>query len=161
MEFIIEKIEDAGIISRDLLLLADPSLTQIQTYLDSSTILAIRETSSSSKRIVGVIFIKKMSSGNSWEVMNLAVDESFQRRGFGRQLLMAAIAFLKRLGAEYLHIATGNSSTHQLKLYQECGFEISKVIPNYFREHYSDPIYENGIECRDRIELVKLLSKTN
>ncbi|RIO99278.1 GNAT family N-acetyltransferase, partial [Staphylococcus gallinarum] len=53
--------------------------------------------------------------------------------------------------------ATGNSSIGQLAFYQKAGFRIVAVEMNYFVNNYEDPIYENGILCRDLIRLVKKL----
>lgn len=38
-------------------------------------------------------------------------------------------------------------------LYQRCGFSIESIEKDYFVRHYPDPIYENGIECRDMVRL--------
>jgi ribosomal protein S18 acetylase RimI-like enzyme len=52
-----------------------------------------------------------------------------------------------------LEVGTGNSSIGQLALYQKCGFRITGIDYNYFIRHYDEPIFENGIPCRDMIRL--------
>jgi hypothetical protein len=38
-------------------------------------------------------------------------------------------------------------------LYQKCGFRIVGVDFDFFRRTHPEPIYENGIECRDMIRM--------
>lgn len=55
-------------------------------------------------------------------------------------------------GAHALMIGTGNSSLAQLRLYQRLGFRIVSIVPDFFA-NYPEPIYENGILCRDMVRL--------
>jgi hypothetical protein len=59
----------------------------------------------------------------------------------------------RRLGCRILEIGTGNSSFHQLKLYQRCGFRITGVERDFFVRHYEEEIIEDGIRCVDMIRL--------
>ena len=52
-----------------------------------------------------------------------------------------------------LIIATGNSSTRQLAIYKNAGFERSEIIKNFFVEHYDEPIFENNIQCKHKLVL--------
>ena len=63
----------------------------------------------------------------------------------------------KRLGYAMLQINTSNSSTRQLKIYQQFGFELSDIRWNYFVQHYPVKIVEDGIECRHQLVLTKNL----
>lgn len=58
-----------------------------------------------------------------------------------------------------LVVGTGNSSFDQLALYQKCGFRMKGIIEDYFIEHYEEPIFENGIQCRDMIRLSLKIKK--
>jgi ribosomal protein S18 acetylase RimI-like enzyme len=88
------------------------------------------------------------------ELVNIAVAEKQQGRGIGKQLVLHAIETAKSLGSKSLEVGTGNSSVGQLAFYQKCGFRIVGVDRDFFTRHYSKPIYENGIQCRDMIRLV-------
>lgn len=66
----------------DLLLLADPNRELVDSYLKTSDCFA----AFSGDKPVGVIVVQKETEEMA-EVMNLAVDESFQRRGIARLLL--------------------------------------------------------------------------
>lgn len=145
----IERLEDYKLAPMALLLLADPSEEAILEYLTISKLLVAKIDG----EIAGMIVLKALNNEIS-EIMNLAVDENYQRRGIGRKLIIAALEYARNAGMQSVKIATGNSSIHQLKLYQSCGFVIDQILENYFVEHYPEPIYEDGIQCIDRIELL-------
>ncbi|CPO18948.1 Uncharacterized N-acetyltransferase YvbK [Staphylococcus aureus] len=50
-------------------------------------------------------------------------------------------------------VGTGNSGIGQLKLYQQEGFRMKSIDTDYFLKHYAEPIYENGIRCKDMVHL--------
>ena len=143
----IKKIS-ANKVPLDLLLLADPGKESINTYLHSSTIFS----ANSGDAVVGIVAVKEIDAETS-EIVNLAVMGKWQGRKIGRRLIEKAISYSKKAAYRKLLIKTGNSSTHQLALYQKLGFRIVRVIPNYFIKKYPQPIYENGIACRDQVEL--------
>ncbi|MGG7162274.1 GNAT family N-acetyltransferase [Clostridium ihumii] len=87
------------------------------------------------------------------EIMNISVNEKYQGRGLGKQLIFHAINFAKEENAKLLEIGTGNSSINQLKLYQKCGFRINGIYKDYFKLNYDEEIFENDIRCIDMIRL--------
>lgn len=54
-----------------------------------------------------------------------------------------------------MEIGTGNSSIAPLILCQKCGFRITGIDRDFFIRHYSEEIFENGIQCKDMIRLSK------
>lgn len=136
----------------DLLLLADPSIDMIEEYVEKGDCFVAE----SEQRIIGTYVLLQTSSGNV-ELMNVAVAEDLQGKGIGKQLVLNAIQVAENQGYTTLHVATGNSSIGQLALYQKCGFRIVGVEPDHFIIHYADAIFENGIQCRDRILLMRIL----
>ncbi|MGG7097733.1 GNAT family N-acetyltransferase [Clostridium sardiniense] len=148
------KIEDAKAeeVPVDLLLVADPSIDAINKYINKSKVIVAKIEN----YIVGVIaFLEKENS--VYEIMNLAVDEDYRRRGFAKRLIIKAEEYIKRLGGIRILIGTGNSSINQIKLYKNMGFIITDIKKNFFIENYKEEIYENNIQCRDMIILEKLL----
>jgi len=141
-----------------LLLLADPSRPRVEAYLAGGHcyVAALAEPLPGAKytedAIIGV-FVLVATEPRVYELMNVAVAESHQGRGWGKQLVHAAIAEARRLGAESLEVGTGNSSLQQLALYQKCGFCIVGVERDFFKKGYEADIYENGIRCLDMIRL--------
>lgn len=136
----------------DLLLLADPSREMIDAYISESRVYLARI----GDERVGVYVLTPLDDKRA-EVKNIAVQESWQGKGLGKQLLADAAIKARELGFEILVIGTGNSSVAQLYLYQRSGFEITAIRKDFFVQHYPEPIYENGIPCKHMIMLEKIL----
>ena len=135
-----------------LLLLADPSEEIVREYLPHSTcfIGKLNDT------IVATLVVIELNN-TSLEIKNLAVHEEMQSNGFGKQLLAFAADYAHKLGYKTLVIGTGNSSIHQLHLYQKVGFEMVRLVKNHFVQHYKTPIVENTIVCKHLVILEKEL----
>lgn len=132
----------------DLLLLADPSKDMVEKYLNDGVIYLAYL----GRKIIGVYVLLKISS-ETIELKNIAVDKNHQGRGFGKMLLLDSIRRTKEMSYKQILVSTGNSSLNQLALYQKCGFRIIGMERNFFINHYSEEIIENGIKCVDMIKL--------
>ncbi|WP_422615036.1 GNAT family N-acetyltransferase [Cohnella caldifontis] len=132
----------------DLLRLAVPSVDRIRQYIkDSSLFAAIYEG-----KTVGALVLSNLDD-STMEIVNVAVQEEFQGKGIGKQLILNAIEYCRSINARRVVIGTGNSSLMQLGLYQKCGFRMYEIWEDHFIRHYEEEIYENGIRCRDMIRL--------
>lgn len=131
-----------------LLLLADPEEHVVQDYIRRSKCF-VKELDGN---IVGT-YVLLPTRPKTVELINIAVDESYQNKGIGKELINHAITMSKELGYQTLEIGTGNSSIAQLYLYQKCGFRIVGIDKDFFTRHYKEPIFENGLQCRDMIRL--------
>ncbi|AIQ13740.1 acetyltransferase [Paenibacillus durus] len=137
----------------ELLLLADPSRDLVDRYLQKGTCyIAVLSEEALLQKPVGV-FVLLPRGAETVEIMNIAVREDAQGKGIGRRLLQAAIEIAKAFEARNIEIGTGNSSIHQLALYQKYGFRIVGVDRDFFVRNYTEAIYEDGIQCRDMIRL--------
>ena len=132
----------------ELLLLADPSQSMVEAYIDKGECFVAEEDN----RVIGVYVLISKGLGTS-EVVNLAVAEEYQGEGIGKALLMDAIQTAKRKGYKTIEIGTGNSSIGQLALYQKCGFRMTSIDRDFFIRQYEEKIYENGIQCMDMVRL--------
>ncbi|MGG3130739.1 GNAT family N-acetyltransferase [Bacillus pumilus] len=132
----------------DLLLLADPSKEKVLAYVQSGSCYAAFHE----EDVIGVYVLSSLSQ-HTVEIMNVAVKESWQGKGIGKQLIHHAIAEAKAAGFHRIEIGTGNSSIQQLALYQKCGFRLTSIDRDFFLKHYDEPIYENGIQCMDMVRL--------
>lgn len=135
-----------------LLLLADPSRKLVEEYLGSGPCFVAM----GDNRMIGVCVLLQKGP-ELIEIMNIAVDEQYQGRGIGRQLIEYAIGHAREQGYKMIEIGTGNSGIGQLALYQKCGFRITGVDRDFFTRNYSEAIYENGIQCQDMIRLSQSL----
>jgi len=98
----------------------------------------------------------KATKPKTMEIMNVAVDPSYQHRGIAKALLTATIESCQQdANCDQLEIGTGNSSLRQLGLYQRAGFEMTTIWVNYFVDNYSESIYEDGIQCKSMVRLAQ------
>ncbi|MCL4351317.1 MAG: GNAT family N-acetyltransferase [Firmicutes bacterium] len=131
-----------------LLLLADPSQAVIESYMARADCF-IAEWDS---QTIGV-YVLLDTRPQTIELVNVAVREDEQAQGLGKRLVLHAIETARSRGYKVIEVGTGNSSIGQLALYQKCGFRICGIDRDFFAVHYAEPIYENGIPCRDMIRL--------
>jgi len=139
-------IEDE--IPYDLLYLADPSMEIINEYVvRGDCYIACIDNN-----IIGAYVLIK-TRPLTLELVNIAVEESYQGTGIGKQLIYSAIDLARESNAKVLEVGTGNSSISQLAFYQKCGFRIVGIDKDFFKKHYEEKVIENGIECIDMIRL--------
>lgn len=131
-----------------LLLAADPSQEVVASYLHRGRCYVGER----SGRVVSVSVLID-TRPLTVELVNLAVAEEERGRGIGKRMVLHAVEVARSLGYRCIELGTGNSSLDQLALYQKCGFRIVGVDQDHFTRHYPEPIFENGIRCRDMIRL--------
>ncbi|WP_203364378.1 GNAT family N-acetyltransferase [Bacillus sp. REN10] len=135
-----------------LLLLADPSEKLVREYVSRGECFVAEV----GQKIVGV-YVLLPTRPETVELVNIAVAESEHGKGIGKQLVKDAIQRAKAQGYKTIEIGTGNSSIGQLALYQKCGFRMIGIDQDFFIRHYSEEIFENGIQCRDMVRLSQSL----
>ncbi|EPC03074.1 IAA acetyltransferase [Litchfieldella anticariensis FP35 = DSM 16096] len=131
----------------DLLLEADPSVDKIRRYLENSSCYV----ATIGNKTVGAYVIQPIMDG-VFELMNIAVAPAHQGKGIGAKLLEHAVKKARELGAGRLELGTGTFG-YQLAFYQRAGFRAVAVERDHFLTHYDEPIYENGIQYKDRLRL--------
>ncbi|WP_188205365.1 GNAT family N-acetyltransferase [Desemzia incerta] len=136
----------------DILLLADPSRKIIEAYLTRAECFVMENQN----QLIGA-YVLLPTRPETIELVNIAVQENFQNKGIGKQLIRHALERAKEQGFQTIEVGTGNSSMSQLAFYQKCGFRITGVDKDFFIEHYEEELMENGIPCRDMIRLSKSL----
>lgn len=132
----------------ELLLLADPSEKLVQEYLLRGQCFVAELDG----KLIGE-YVLLPTRPETVEIVNIAVNESCQGRGIGKQLVYHAIQQAKLLGFKTIEIGTGNSGVGQLALYQKCGFRMTGIDRDFFIRHYSEEIFENGIQVVDMVRL--------
>ncbi|MGW8424175.1 GNAT family N-acetyltransferase [Peribacillus simplex] len=63
-----------------------------------------------------------VSMMRSWVLNDLFVKESARKKGFGEELLNAAITFARATGAKGVSLETGKDNVNAQKLYEKIGF---------------------------------------
>jgi ribosomal protein S18 acetylase RimI-like enzyme len=131
-----------------LLLDADPSRSLIDAYIHQSTVMGLM----AGDAVIAVVVLLNRTP-QLVEVMNIAVDPSYQGKKLGKLLLAAAVERSRQQGATRMIVGTGTAGIGQLAFYQKMGFRMESIDRDYFVRNYPEPIYENGIWCRDRVLL--------
>ncbi|MBW4482788.1 MAG: GNAT family N-acetyltransferase [Tildeniella torsiva UHER 1998/13D] len=131
-----------------LLLDADPSRSLIDAYIYQSMVMGLMAGDAA---IAVVVLMER--EPQVVEVMNLAVAPSYQGKKLGKLLLAAAIERSRQQGAKRMVVGTGTAGIGQLAFYQKMGFRMESIDRDYFVRTYPEPIFENGIWCRDRVIL--------
>ncbi|MGA4466850.1 GNAT family N-acetyltransferase [Bacillus bombysepticus] len=144
----IRKLNEGEKLPMELLLLADPSREIVEEYVNRGECF-ITEIE---QQTIGV-YVLLPTRPETVELVNVAVVEDQHGRGIGKRLVLDAIRVAKTKGYKTIEIGTGNSSVGQLALYQKCGFRIIGVDMDFFVRHYSEKIFENGIQCKDMVRL--------
>ena len=144
----IRAIENGRELFLDLLLFADPSVELIQQHIAEGHLFVLFENDEP----CGVVHLLPQT-GSVMEVKNIAVKEEAQGHGYGKMLLHYALEFCQQHGYERVVVGTGNSSINNLAFYQKVGFRFLSIMRDFFTDHYDEPIFEHGIQCRDMILL--------
>jgi ribosomal protein S18 acetylase RimI-like enzyme len=145
---------DPANIPRDLLLSADPSPEMVDSYLYRGRWFAAVLDGAMIGELVIVV-----TRPLTWEIMNVAVAEAWQRRGVATRLISHVLRLARDAKVRTVEIGTGAPGATQLILYQRLGFRVIGVDRDFFVRHYPEPIYENGIWCRDMLRLERRMDE--
>lgn len=137
-----------------LLLQADPNKDRVNSYCKRNTLLVV-ETKDGT---LGVCVVEINSSKKSAEILNLSILDSFQGEGYGKKMIESVVQFAAEQNCESIIVGTGNSSINQIAFYQKCGFRMFRIEKDWFLKEYNNAIFENGIQCVDRILFEKKLT---
>eukprot|EP01133_Synstelium_polycarpum_P013203 gene13203-15513_t len=91
----------------ELLLLADPSMQMLDSYLSAALVYLFRLEN----KVIAVYVLYPLDKITA-EIKNIAVAETFQNQGAGKLLLQHAIESARKKGYKKLLISTGNSRPH-------------------------------------------------
>ncbi len=148
----IEKISNNKEKFPKLMLLADPDEKSIERYFMRAEILVLRI----SGKTAGVAAFTD-EGGGICEIRNLAVHPDFQKKGWGKKLLLSAEKIFSERFSVFT-VGTGDSPL-TVPFYKKCGFKVTHRQKNYFTDNYSFPVYEEGRLLKDMIYLEKRLRR--
>jgi ribosomal protein S18 acetylase RimI-like enzyme len=132
-----------------LLLLADESLEQVRSYMQSGELYALV---GHDEDAVGIVLTVPAEHG-AVELKAVAVDTTQQNRGIGRRLLAAVIEDLRKRGVRRAIVGTANAGIGQLAYYQKAGFRLQRIERDFFSpaRGYPAVMEDNGIRLRDMV----------
>ena len=143
--YYLKKIEDKKK-NLALLLLADPEEEAIDKYINDCEIFEFYHKDI----LIGQGAIKQLSS-TIYEIKNFAIYEKFHNCGYGKILInLLCKKYLENF--KNIKILVGTSE-QGVGFYKKCGFQFSHVIKDFFITNYKQPIFENGIQCKDMFYL--------
>lgn len=82
--------------------------------------------------VVGCVALIKMSDGE-YELAKMATDENFQRRGIGRAVINAAIAWARLKDARRIYLETNHTLDAAIALYESSGFVHIPPRPSVYK----------------------------
>lgn len=131
----------------DLLLLADEQEDMIDKYLERGEVFALYDGDLKS------ICVVTQEEGNTCELKNIATYEKYRGKGYGRSLINYIFEYYKDK-CKTLFVGTGDCPGI-ISFYEQCGFEVSHRVENFFTKNYDHPIYEDGVQLVDMVYLKK------
>jgi len=138
----------------DLLLLADEQEDMIDRYLERGTLFALHDGDLKSTCVVTHEGFNEKGA-DTYEVQSLATYPQHQKQGYGRYLLNYVCEVYKGEGRTML-VGTGDHLP-SISFYERSGFVLSHRVENYIVEHYDKPIYEDGVQLKDKVYLRRSL----
>jgi len=106
-------------------------------YLANQCVVALSEG-----RVAGFIACRRTAPDES-EILNLAVDPQFRRRGVARQLVEQVLEALH--GALFLEVRESNHAAR--KLYESLGFRVIALREKYYNEPEESAIVMKFHSC--------------
>lgn len=133
----------------DLLLLADEQEDMIDKYLDRGVLFALYDNDLKS------ICVVTDEGEGTFEIQSLATYPQFQGKGYGRYLIDHACDYFREVCTTMI-LGTGDTPII-VPFYEKSGFVISHRIDDFFIEHYDKPIFEHGVQLKDKVYLKREL----
>ena len=134
----------------DLLLLADEQENIIDNYLDRGVFFALYDNS-----ILKSICIVTDEGNGTFEIQSLATYPQFQNKGYAKYLINHVCDYYKDKGTMMI-VGTGDTPII-VPFYENNGFVFSHRIENYFIEHYDAPMFEHGVQLKDKVYFKRAL----
>ena len=140
----IEKIEKNKKAYRSLLLLADPYEPMLDRYLsDGEMYVLVQDGEPVCEAVVTT------AEQGCCELKNLATVPEKQGQGFASFLVRW---LLDRYCSSFAGMLVGTSDSN-VPFYESLGFSYSHTIPNFFPDHYPQPLWDGGRLCVDMLYL--------
>lgn len=135
---------------RPLFRLADDSEWQIDAHLGLGDVLVADDDG----ELIGHLQLVA-GRGRLVELLSMAVIESRQGTGVGRELVEAAVRHCRQRAAARLLVATAAADIGNLRFYQRQGFRMLCIERDAFdaAAGYAEGIVIDGIPLRDRVWL--------
>ena len=85
------------------------------------------------EKVVG--FLEGLTIAPEAEIYDVAIDEDFQRKGFGSLLLNEFVSYSRKLNCETIFLEVNNINTKAIGLYKKFNFEVYGTRKNYYGDN--------------------------
>jgi ribosomal protein S18 acetylase RimI-like enzyme len=132
-----------------LLLLADESLQQVRSYMDSGDLYVYSRKDAD---VIGIVLAIPIDS-DAVELKAVAIDQHEQGRGNGTLMLSETLSELRARGYQRVVVGTANAAIGQLAFYQKAGFRMLRIERDFFSPDrgYAEMMIDSGIRLRDMV----------
>jgi GNAT superfamily N-acetyltransferase len=132
-----------------LLSLADESLRQVQSYMDTGDLYVYTHEDA---RVIGIVLAIPLDS-DVVEFKAVAIDQQRRGQGIGTCMLMETLSELRMRGYKRVIVGTANAAIGQLAFYQKAGFRMLRIERDFFSPDrgYGEVVMESGIRLRDMV----------
>lgn len=90
----------------------------------------------------------------SADILNIAINSSYQRKGFGKALIEHLVQALNKRGVSEVLLEVRQSNFSAIKFYLALGFKEISVRKNYYTKNSNEPsVKEDGIIMRLEISI--------
>lgn len=135
----------------DLLLLADEQESMIDLYLERGDMFVLDDNG------VKAVCVVTDEGNGVCELKNIAVTPASQRQGYGKKLISHLISLYS---GKYIQMIVGTGDVPSaIGFYQNCGFEYSHRIENFFIDNYDHLMVEEGVLLKDMVYLKHNINK--
>lgn len=131
----------------DLLLMADEQEEMIDKYLPDGDLFALYDDDLKSVCVVVPV------NSETCELKNIATYQQYQGKGYGKALIQFISNYYKN-DFKTMVVGTGDIPSI-LSFYENCGFENSHWVKNFFTDNYDHLMFEDGIQLVDMVYLKK------
>lgn len=84
-------------------------------------------------KVVGNTTVSRSAFGSRhWFISNVAVSKTHRGRGYARQMMDAALEFVKEMNGYSISLQVRRGNTHAIKLYQSMGFKSVTSTSHFF-----------------------------
>jgi len=133
----------------DLLLMADEKEEMIDKYLPDGDLFALYDDDLKSVCVVVPV------NSETCELKNIATYQQYQGKGYGKALIQFISNYYKN-DFKTMVVGTGDIPSI-LSFYENCGFENSHRVKNFFTDNYDHLMFEDGIQLVDMVYLKKTM----
>ena len=121
--------------------IASWSHNYFKNYLKRKEILSF--VAEMDKKIIAYAIVK--FSAQTANIIKIAVDLQFQRRGIGKNFLLEILNFIRENGGHTINLHVRTDNTSAIRLYESVGFEILERLENFYKVTNEDAF---KMECK-------------